>query len=390
MHAHHLEINTGLERMVRLNQEINSMLAIAVLRHSALGVASYDTVKGDLQQTMERVAELTKERILAHELGALSESQTQFRELEGEVLELINDDKWDDATVILFGDQYVLARKMYEVDSESAISAVMGELATSAENFAKIRNASLGLRIGALLLLLWVGVMFSRRARVDLAAQMRLRAEISEAYDDMEARVRDRTADLEESSQRLATEIDGRTQSDQRTRLILNSVDEGIFGIDAEERVSFSNEAATASLGYSADEMLGQPIYGLFHHVRSDGTMPSQEDSPVHVACATAQSTKIDGEVLWRKDGSSFPSEYAVTPLIDDKGAVSGAVVVFRDISERSRHQEELQARMDELERFNRLTLSREDRMIQLKKEINVLLESSGTPRKYKDIDTAS
>ena len=44
MHARHLEINTGLERMVRLNQELTNMLLLAVLEQNTLRTASYDTV----------------------------------------------------------------------------------------------------------------------------------------------------------------------------------------------------------------------------------------------------------------------------------------------------------------------------------------------------------
>lgn len=390
MHAQHLEINTGLERMVRLNQELTNMLAIAVLKTNALGTASYDTVNNDLQQTMTTVAELTRTKNLLQEISSLNDSQAQLREMENKAVRLITAEKWDEAAAILFGDEYTLARKTYEVDSDAAVGAVVGELAATSQRFAKLRNAALALRLGALLLLVWLGVMFSRGTRADLAEQMRLRKEITAAYDDMEARVRERTADLEKTTLRLAEENEERVRSDMRTRLILNSAGEGIFGVDADGHVSFFNDAAAKLLGYSADEMIGRAIHPLIHHSRPDGSPLPQEDCPLHVACATGKSLHINGEVLWRKDASWFLSEYAVTPIIDDKGGVSGAVVVFRNITEQKHNQEELQQRMDELERFNRLTLGREERMILLKQEINALLEAQGNPRKYKDIEAAS
>ncbi|TRZ95794.1 MAG: PAS domain S-box protein [Rhodocyclaceae bacterium] len=390
MHAEHLEINTGLERMVRLNKELTSMLVIAVLKNSALGTASYDTVKNDLDQTMKTVIDLTSKQNSQQEVASVSNSQVQLREMEGRAREFINSENWDGAHAILFGDDYMLTTKTYEVDSESAVSAVMSDLATTSTRFARIRNVALGLRIGALLLLIWIGVMFSRKVRADLAEQMRLRDEITEAYDAMEARVRERTADLEESGKKLALENEERVKSDSRTRLILNSAGEGIFGLDAEERGTFFNDAAAKLLGYSADEMGGREIHSLIHHSLADGTPLAPEDCPMHVACVTGKSAKVSNEVLWRKDGSWFFGDYSVTPIVDDKGGAAGAVVVFRDISEQRKNQEELQMRMGELERFNRLTMGREERMIQLKQEINTLLEAQGAKKRYKDLDAES
>lgn len=197
-------------------------------------------------------------------------------------------------------------------------------------------------------------------------------------------------ADLEKTTQRLAVENEERVRSDKRTRLILNSASEGIFGVDAEERGTFFNDTAATLLGYGADEMTGLEIHKLIHHSREDGAPLAMEDRPMHMACVTGKSVKIGGEVLWRKDGSSFFSEYSVTPIVDEKGGAAGAVVVFRDITDQRKNQEELQLRMGELERFNRLTMGRESRMIQLKQEINTLLETQGAKKKYKDIDAES
>ncbi len=384
MHARHLEINTGLEKMVRLNQELTNMLAIAVLKQNALAGASYDTVRSDLDLTMKTVADLTQQQNLLPEISGLIGVHGRLRVMEEHVIKLMSADNWTEATNILFGDEYVLARKTYEVDSETAVGAVKGELAATVERYGTIRTLALALRVGALLLLLWVGVMFSRRTRADLAEQMRLRDEITKAYEAMEERVRERTADLEASTRRLAIENEERMQSDAPTRLILNSAAEGIFGVDAEERVIFFNDAASRLLGYSADELIGKEIHAIVHHSRADGTPYPREDCPMVHACTHGQGKQVSGEVLWRKDGSRFLSEYSVTPISDGKDGGAGAVIVFRDITEQRNNQEELQRRMEELERFNRITMDREGRMIQLKREYNSLLEGLGREKKYK------
>lgn len=384
MHARNLEVNTSLERMVRLNQELESMLVIAVLKQSALGTASYGTDRDQLLQTMATVTEATKTQRFAQEIVALSSTQAQLREIEAKVLAAINDDKWDAASETLFGDEYSLTTKTYAVDSEAAVGSATSEMADSARQFGRVKDAALGFRVVALVLLVWIGVMFSRRSRADVSEQKRLRDEVTVAYGDMEARVLERTADLEKTTQRLAVENEERVRSDNRTRLILSSVGEGILGVDAQGKGTFINAAATQLLGFSSDEIVGQDVQSLIHHSRADGSPLTAHECPMHVRHASAGRPRTaTGEVLWRKDGSHFLSEYSVTPFVQEKGRSSGAVVVFRDITEQLNNQQELQERMHELQRFNRLTMGREDRMIALKQEVNALLQAKGQEPKY-------
>ena len=384
IHAQHLEINTGLEKMGRLNQELTNMLLVAILEQNASRSVRYDMQNNDLEQTIKMVINLTNTKKSQPEISNLSQDRRKLNVIEDNVNKLISANKWDEAKNVMFGDDCVLAKKTYEVDNVMAVSAVTGELAETEKRFDRFRMVAMGTRIGALLLLVWVGVMFSRRTKADLSEQIRLRDEISIAYEGMEERVRERTADLEETTNRLATENEERLKSDARTRLILNSAGEGIFGVDTEERVTFLNDAATAQLGYTADELIGREIHGIIHHSFSDGSPYPKKDCPMFDACSQGKERHIFGEALWRKDGSQFLSEYSATPISDDKDGLAGAVIVFRDITERERNEKELKQRMEELERFNRLVTGREERMIQLKAEINALLEELGREQKYK------
>ncbi len=387
MHARHLEISTGLERMVRLDRELTNLLLTAILEHNTLRATRYDSVNTDLEVTIKRVIDLTREQNLSQEISALSEGRARLHAIEKKVVELIGADKWHEARGLLFGDEYVLAKKSYEIDSVVAVGTLTGELSATARRFGRFKAVSLGMRIGALLLLVWVGIMFSHRTRVDLAEQVHLRNEITVAYEAMEERVQERTADLEETAGRLALENEERLKSDARTRLILNSVGEGIFGVDTEERVTFFNRAAEMLVGYTADEVVGKELHGILHHSYPDGTPYPREECPMYLACIRGEKGHASGETLWRKDGSRFLSEYLVTPISGDKGGMDGAVIVFRDITERIHNEEELSRRMEELERFNRLTMGREERMIQLKMETNALLEEMGREKKYRVVE---
>lgn len=123
---------------------------------------------------------------------------------------------------------------------------------------------------------------------------------------------------------------------EKRNRLLLDSAGEGIYGLDLDGKTTFVNPAACKMLGYEAEELLGESMHALVHHSHSDGSVYPQELCPMNSSCTDGKIRREEGEVLWRKDGSSFPIEYTSTPLKKDDELV-GAVVVFNDVSERKK-----------------------------------------------------
>ncbi|MBI2879355.1 MAG: response regulator [Candidatus Rokubacteria bacterium] len=126
----------------------------------------------------------------------------------------------------------------------------------------------------------------------------------------------------------------------RRQALILDSVGEGIFGVDLEGKASFVNQATATMVGYAAEELVGQPVHVVVHHSRPDGTAHPLEDCPIHATLAGGAVARVRDEVFWRQDGTSFPVEYVSTP-IRERGAIVGAVIAFTDITERRRREEE-------------------------------------------------
>jgi len=132
-------------------------------------------------------------------------------------------------------------------------------------------------------------------------------------------------------------------------QLLLESTGEGIFGIDLEGRCTFINRAGARMLGYGSDEVLGRNMHDLIHHAHPDGTRYPVDDCPIFRAFIQGEPCRIDSEVLWRRDGTSFPAEYSSHPIVD-AGVVRGAVVAFVDISERKLADELLRRAKAELE----------------------------------------
>jgi PAS domain S-box-containing protein len=143
--------------------------------------------------------------------------------------------------------------------------------------------------------------------------------------------------------QELTTQREKLQVSEERSRLILDSSAEGIFGTDAEGRITFVNPAACRMLGFTADELIGRPCHDAFHHSRPDGSAYPVESCPMYAAYTSGQASRVDDESLWRKDGTGLPVEYGATPILKD-GTIIGSVVSFTDITERKEAEERLNA----------------------------------------------
>lgn len=136
----------------------------------------------------------------------------------------------------------------------------------------------------------------------------------------------------------------------RQLEMLLESAGEGIYGIDLGGRCIFINGAGAGMLGYSADEMLGRNMHYLIHHSHSDTRLMPVHDCRIFNAFKEGRGCRVDDEVLWRRDGSFFPAEYASYP-IRDGDAVVGAVVTFSDITARKRTEQALQLAHAGLER---------------------------------------
>jgi PAS domain S-box-containing protein len=130
--------------------------------------------------------------------------------------------------------------------------------------------------------------------------------------------------------------------AEERSRLILGSIDEGISGVNQQGLLEFVNPAGARMLGYEPGELIGQPIHSRIHYKYADGRPLPMEECSIYRTARDGEARVVTDEVLWRKDGSSFPVEYTATP-IRRGGEVVGSVVAFRDITERLKAEKRLQ-----------------------------------------------
>ncbi len=131
--------------------------------------------------------------------------------------------------------------------------------------------------------------------------------------------------------------------------LLLESTGEGIFGIDLDGHCMFINRAGASMIGFEPGQVIGRNMHELTHHTHADGSHYADGDCPIFNAFRQALPCRIDSEVFWRGDGTSFAVEYSSYPILDG-AQVLGAVVTFVDITERKRAADALRRAHDELE----------------------------------------
>lgn len=148
------------------------------------------------------------------------------------------------------------------------------------------------------------------------------------------------------NDQSISFAEDGSVPPAKYAELLLRSTSEGMFGLNLEQRCTFMNPAAAAMIGWGQEDVLGKNLHELVHYRRADGSIYSEAECPIADLIRTGQPCRVEGEVFWRRDGSSFDVEYSASPLIED-GAIAGAVICFTDISARKQAEATLQLYRD-------------------------------------------
>lgn len=133
-----------------------------------------------------------------------------------------------------------------------------------------------------------------------------------------------------------------------KNELILASLGEGVYGVNLKGEATFINPAMLKMLGYSLEELIGKRIHTITHHTKADGTIYPADECKIYAAYRDGVTNRVNNEVFWRKDGTSFMVDYISTPLIEDD-EIMGAVVVFRDITKIKQIDEALRESLEKL-----------------------------------------
>ncbi len=152
-------------------------------------------------------------------------------------------------------------------------------------------------------------------------------------------------------------------EMEAQNHLILEAAGEGIYGINADGKATFVNRAAQEMLGWNADDLIGRDLHQIIHHHHLNGDHFHAHDCPIYDSFRRDKIVRVDDDAFWRKDGKPILVEYISTPIYDH-GVLAGAVVIFRDVTERKENERKLRRALEEVEKL-RYQLEQENDYLQ-------------------------
>jgi len=118
--------------------------------------------------------------------------------------------------------------------------------------------------------------------------------------------------------------------------IVLDSISDGVYGVDLSGRITLANRAAAMMLGCESPDLIGRHPHEVMHHSREDGSPFPAAECGLVAAVASGQDVPATEDVFWRQDGTSFPVEYESRAIRRGAERV-GSIVTFRDLTARKK-----------------------------------------------------
>ena len=195
--------------------------------------------------------------------------------------------------------------------------------------------------------------------RDEIAERKRAQEALIEAKNELERRVQERTADLTNANEKLIAEIeqrklaeDGLRRSEERSRLLIEGAEDyAIFSLDPSGHVTSWNAGAEHIKGYLADDIIGRHFSDFY-------SLEDKQRGKPELALQVAAAEGRFAEEGWRvrKDGSRLWASVVITALRDSQEKLIGFSKITRDLTERKRAEEKLQAAQAQLSHVARVT----------------------------------
>lgn len=141
-------------------------------------------------------------------------------------------------------------------------------------------------------------------------------------------------------------------ESEQWLSTTLNSIGDGVIATDTQGWIKFMNPVAAALTGWTQEETIGRNAKEVFHIINAK--TQALVESPIERALQTGERVTLEQDTLLvTRSGQTIPIDDSAAPIRDQRGTISGAVLVFRDVTERQQAEEKLQRYALELQASN-------------------------------------
>ncbi len=172
-------------------------------------------------------------------------------------------------------------------------------------------------------------------------------------------------------------------QNELRQRALLEALPDLVWLKDAEGVYLACNPRFERFFGATEAQIVGRTDYDFVDRELADFFRENDR-----AAMAAGRPCVNEEEITFADDGHREHLETIKTPMFDADGELVGILGIARDITGRKRDEAELESRVEELQRWQQVTLGREGRILELKQEVNGLLATAGEPPRYSSAQT--
>lgn len=229
--------------------------------------------------------------------------------------------------------------------------------------------------------MMWIlgigGIVFGMRA-FEKCESIRWAAEIAleKSHDQLEIRVKERTAQLAKANETIRAEISERRSAEEKYRDLYEHAPDMFVSVDAGTGIVIQcNETTARELGYPKEAIIGKPVFDFYHPDCLDDV---QEVFKTFVSKGEVKNVELQ---LRRKDGRKIDVSLNVSAVRDTEGKILHSRAVWRDISEHKRLERELDRKIRALRTLGsciQSILNSDDEVRLLSTVCHVLVEEGG------------
>lgn len=213
-------------------------------------------------------------------------------------------------------------------------------------NFFLVASLIITLVFGVILWLIFRSLAI-RPLESEISRRRQAEEELQEINLNLEEKVRARTNEVEKKNLELLDEIRERTSAEQnlsaekeRLAITLRSIADGVITTDVNGDIVLLNKVAEELTGWSQEEAAGKNVSEVFRVVGEKGG--ENIKNPVDMALGDGQTVSFDNSTLISRDGKEIAVADSGAPIRDKESNIVGGVLVFRDITEKLRTDDEL------------------------------------------------